>query len=211
MAEQISFLESPRFPEDISYGSSGGPEYKTNLVTITSGFETRNQSWQNARHKYDVSYGIRDANSVRKLLAFFHQCRGKLLGFRYKDWNDYTAVDQPVIWFQFTLPLTSTQVSMGHLIKAYGEVGSSQFCRKISKPVEDTVTIKKNGVPYTEFTVDYTTGMLTNTGADFVEGDIVTWSGEFDVPVRFDDDYLSVSLDNYTLSSTSVNLIEIRL
>jgi len=43
IAEEIpmSFHEV-RFPTDLSFGSVGGPERRTDIVTLTSGFEERN-------------------------------------------------------------------------------------------------------------------------------------------------------------------------
>ena len=40
----MSFAEV-RFPDDISYGSSGGPEYSTDIVETQSGHEQRNANW----------------------------------------------------------------------------------------------------------------------------------------------------------------------
>jgi hypothetical protein len=44
----VQFSEE-RFPEDISYGSSGGPGFSTDIVVTQGGFEQRNINWQVAR------------------------------------------------------------------------------------------------------------------------------------------------------------------
>lgn len=89
MAEVI--LETPRFPDTISYGSSGGPGFSTDVITVSSGYETRNVNWIQARHTYDVAFGIRSQAYLNDLVEFFQTMKGKAYGFRYKDWGDYTS------------------------------------------------------------------------------------------------------------------------
>jgi uncharacterized protein (TIGR02217 family) len=48
-----------RFPVDIARGSRGGPERKTDIVTLGSGREERNIRWASSRRKYDAGYGIK--------------------------------------------------------------------------------------------------------------------------------------------------------
>jgi uncharacterized protein (TIGR02217 family) len=85
----MAFFESPRFPDDISYGSSFGPGYSTGVVTGNSGFELRNQNWLMARCSGDVSHGLESQDQLDVLLAFFRICKGRANGFRFKDWSDY--------------------------------------------------------------------------------------------------------------------------
>lgn len=83
-----------RFPVDISCGSTGGPAYCTNVVVTAAGHELRNINWVNARRKYNISYGIKNVQQFEKLVAFFHNCKGRALGFRFKDWSDFMAHEQ---------------------------------------------------------------------------------------------------------------------
>ena len=94
-----------RFPDNISRGARGGPERRTQIVEMASGDEERNGSWADSRRRYDASYGIRKADDLAAVTAFFEARRGRLYGFRWKDWADYksglpsaiiTAVDQPI-------------------------------------------------------------------------------------------------------------------
>ena len=39
-----------RFPDALSFGSSGGPERRTEIVTLANGFEERNTPWSTSRH-----------------------------------------------------------------------------------------------------------------------------------------------------------------
>ena len=94
-----------RFPDNISRGARGGPERRTQVVELASGDEERNASWANSRRRYDVAYGIRRADDLAAVVAFFEARNGRLHGFRYKDWADYksslpsqpvAATDQPI-------------------------------------------------------------------------------------------------------------------
>ena len=82
------------FPPSISYGSSGGPRFKTTLFVTDAGYEQRNIDWQAVRHEYDVAHSMRDFDDslnlagIRTLHAFFMARGGRSHGFRFKDWND---------------------------------------------------------------------------------------------------------------------------
>ena len=68
----MAFLETPRFPDDISYGSQGGPGYNTSIIQIKSGAESRNVNWSIARYEYDVSYGVQTMDNLEELIEYFH-------------------------------------------------------------------------------------------------------------------------------------------
>ncbi|MBW7922822.1 MAG: DUF2460 domain-containing protein [Rubellimicrobium sp.] len=80
-----------RFPENISRGARGGPERRTQVVELGSGDEERNASWADSRRRYDVSYGIRRADDLAAVVAFFEARGGRLHGFRFKDWADWKS------------------------------------------------------------------------------------------------------------------------
>ena len=44
----MSFHEV-RFPASLSFGSIGGPERRTEIVTLANGFEERNTPWAHSR------------------------------------------------------------------------------------------------------------------------------------------------------------------
>ncbi|MCA1807271.1 MAG: DUF2460 domain-containing protein, partial [Actinobacteria bacterium] len=106
----IEFLDL-QFPADISYGSEFGPEWNTEISTVSSGYETRDAIWANPIYSGDVSYGVRSPEEMSKLIHFFHEARGQLIPFRFKDWQDYTAEIQPL---QIISP------TKARLIKVYG-------------------------------------------------------------------------------------------
>jgi len=197
----MSFTEV-RFPENISYGSTGGPEFSTDIVVTHNGCEQRNINWSNARTRYNISYGVRSNEQLLELITFFRARRGKAVGFRFKDWSDFTATNQEIGVGD------STQTTF-QLIKTYVN-GTDNHIRMIKKPVYDTVEIYLNDQKNSEYSVDYSTGKITFIKPPTKDA-IITASFEFDVPVRFDTDYLSASIDNYGSNScNNIPLVEVR-
>jgi len=201
-----------RFPDNISRGARGGPERRTQIVELASGDEERNASWANSRRRYDVAYGIRRADDLAAVVAFFEARNGRLHGFRFKDWGDHKSC----------LPSASqgpTDQAIGtgdgattafQLVKRYAS-GSQTWVRTITKPVAGTVRIALDGAEQLSgWSVETTTGVVTLATAP-AEGVAITAGFAFDVPVRFDTDALDVTLDLERLGSiTSIPLLEIR-
>ena len=80
-----------RFPAALSVGSSGGPERRTEIVTLKNGFEERNSPWAHSRRRYDAGLGVRSLDDLAELIAFFEARHGQLYGFRWKDWTDFKS------------------------------------------------------------------------------------------------------------------------
>ena len=201
-----------RFPDNIGRGARGGPERRTQIVELASGDEERNASWANSRRRYDVAYGIRRADDLAAVVAFFEARNGRLHGFRFKDWADYKS------GLPSQAPGPQDQLigdgdgatSVFQLVKRYSS-GSQTWTRVITKPVAGTVRIALGGVEQTSgWSVDTTTGLVSFDTAP-ASGVAITAGFEFDVPARFDTDTLDVTLDIERLGSiTSIPLLEIR-
>ena len=201
-----------RFPDNIGRGARGGPERRTQVVELASGDEERNASWANSRRRYDVAYGIRRADDLAAVVAFFEARNGRLHGFRYKDWADYKSA----LPSQAVAP-TDQQIGTGtgslqtfQLAKRYTS-GAQTWVRTIAKPVAGTVRVALGMVEQMSgWTLDTATGVVTFTTAP-ASGVIIRAGFEFDVPVRFDSDTLDVTLDFERLGSiASIPLLEIR-
>lgn len=201
-----------RFPDDISRGARGGPERRTQIVELASGDEERNASWANSRRRYDVAYGIRRADDLAAVVAFFEARNGRLYGFRFKDWADYKSC------LPSAAPAATDQVigtgdgstTVFQLVKRYSS-GSQSWVRTIGKPVAGSVKIALAGTPKPSgWSADTTTGLITFSTAP-AAGVAITTGFEFDVPVRFDTDLLDITLDLERLGSiTSIPLLELR-
>ena len=199
----MAFIEV-RFPTDIAYGSTGGPEYSTDIVITQSGFEQRNANWSQARAKYNVAHGVKTQAQLDTLIAFFRARKGRADGFRFKDWNDYQATAQAI-------GTGDGSTTVFQLTKLYSS-GSTSETRIISKPVAGTINIYLNAVLQSSgFAIDTTTGLVTFTSAPG-SGVAITADFQFDIPVRFDTDRLAATIDSYGSQSwKNIPLVEIRV
>ncbi|MDA5194954.1 DUF2460 domain-containing protein [Govanella unica] len=211
--DEVSGFHEVRFPEGISFGSSGGPKFATTVVETVSGHETRNLEWAEARAEYDVGTGVRSEADLAALIAFFRARRGRAFGFRFRDWSDDrsgapgltpTALDQAI-------GTGSGAKTTFQLVKRYESGGEIQQ-RVIRKPVAGSVKIALGGVVKTSgWSVDSVTGVVSFASAP-PNGVAVTAGFLFDVPVRFRDDRLAVTAENFCAGAApDVGLVEIRV
>ena len=190
----------------------GGPERRTQVVELASGDEERNASWADSRRRYDAAYGIRRADDLAAVVAFFEARNGRLHGFRWKDWGDWKSSlpSTLVMPIDQVLGTGDGETTAFQLVKRY-ESGAQAWARRIGTPVEGTVRIARGGVEAVSgWSVDATTGIVT-FGTAPAAGVPVTAGFEFDVPVRFDTDRLDVTWDLDRLGSiASIPLVEVR-
>ncbi|MFY9589537.1 DUF2460 domain-containing protein [Rickettsia endosymbiont of Halotydeus destructor] len=201
----ITAFAEVQFPPEISYGSKGGPQFSTDIVTTFSGHEQRNINWQEARARYDISSGIKTEKQWQQLIAFFRSRRGRAIGFRYKDFADYRAAHQ-------IIGNGNGQQKEFQLVKQYIS-GDYNYTRIINKPVNNNFCkIYIDSMPIDQgFSIDFTTGIVTFNLAPR-NGEEITADFEFDVPVRFDTDHLDLSLDSFAIGSWgNIPLVEIRV
>lgn len=204
-----------RFPANISFGSLGGPERLTEIVTLANGFEERNTPWAHSRRRYDAGFGLRSLADVDQILAFFEARRGQLHAFRWKDWSDYKSCAAA----RTPLP-TDQRIGTGDGVTASFSLsktylsGNESYTRPIVKPVAGTVLVAVATDPQaegTDFLVDATTGTVTFAVPPDI-GTPVTAGFEFDVPVRFDSDRVQTSVAAFNAGDLpNVPIIEVRL
>lgn len=210
----MSFHEI-RFPVNLSFGSLGGPERRTDVVTLANGFEERNTPWAHSRRRYDAGLGLRSLDDVAALIAFFEARRGQLHGFRWKDWSDYRSCkpSQQVSPLDQTVARGDGVTTVFALSKTYRS-GVQTYQRPIAKPVAGTVQVALASDPKVdtlEFEVDATTGLITFFSAPDI-GVLITAGFEFDVPVRFDTDRLQTSVGAFQAGEVpNVPVIEVRV
>ena len=208
----MAFLETPRFPDNIAYGSMGGPGYNTRIIDYGAGYEQRDIMWSYVKHEYDVAYGIRVIDDLYDVVKFFHAMKGKGHGFRYKDHLDYKSCDIDATIAntdQACLPAVGDSVETEfQLMKTY-TVGGASTARYITKPVTGTVVVALGGAPQSSgWTVDTVTGIITFSSAP---GAVAVTAGyQFDVPVRFDIDKISVVYSDYESGESSIPIIELK-
>lgn len=291
----MAFIESPRFPLEVSAWLVGGEEFMTSIGANQAGFESRNQIWTQPRRKYTISGAMREVKNAVLTKAFFRAAAGRANGFRIQDPFDY-QVD--VTTGILGVTGSGAGVPTYQLTRNYIS-GSTISQQKISKPVVGSVIPYRGGTPIVagtapgQYALDTTTGLLTmvadgtsgvtaitpgattsvtlgapiaglsatagqnllylnglggadaglvngiahvitgvagsvytlatvttgktitagGSGVKYPQtGETMTWAGQFDIPVRFDTDWLQIGMDTGGLLNwDSVSLIELRL
>jgi uncharacterized protein (TIGR02217 family) len=212
----VSFHEV-RFPSAISYGATGGPERRTEIVVLGSGYEERNSRWAHSRRRYNAGYGIKSIGDLHEVIAFFEERRGRLHGFRWKDHADYRSCPS-----QRAPAPADQQIGIGdgttnsfQLVKTYG-AGETAYRRTVRKPVAGTVAVTVDAVLQSEnadYAVDAATGVVVFlTGRIPAAGAVIAAGFEFDTPVRFDTDFLEINLTSVSAGQIpDIPVIEVRL
>ncbi|WP_181704340.1 DUF2460 domain-containing protein [Chthonobacter albigriseus] len=211
MAEIPAFHEVA-FPLSVALGASGGPERRTEIVTLASGREVRNTRWADSRRRYDAGSGVKSLDDLHAVIAFFEERRGRLHGFRFRDRADFKSCApgaSPAAGDQ-RIGTGDGATRSFQLAKTYG-AAFAPYVRTIGKPVAGSVTAAVGGT-VKPVTVDAAMGLVTFALADTPPpGAAVTAGFLFDVPVRFDTDQLVVNLSTFAAGEIpAIPLVEIR-
>jgi uncharacterized protein (TIGR02217 family) len=205
------------FPLDVALKSVGGPERRTDIVSFGSGREARNARWAQSRRRYDAGYGVKTFDALQAVVAFFEERRGQLYGFRWRDRLDCcsAATGIAISPLDQVIGVGDGTTSAFQLIKTYGGA-FAPYARTIAKPVNGSVRAAVANVELaagSAFTCDVTTGVVTFLAGHIPPtGAAVTAGFNFDVPVRFDTDYLEVDLATFAAGAIpKIPLVEIRL
>jgi uncharacterized protein (TIGR02217 family) len=193
------------FPLNNVQKIGGGVQFSTDIQEGTSGVEVRTPLWQDSRHTFDCTPGIRTLDHVRLVRAFFYACNGPEISFLLTDWSDYS-----VIHTQDVIPNSGGCFEQG-VAESYGgsttvfqlqKLYSNSYrthARKITRPQSGTVLIyDSNALVTSGYSIDYTTGLVTFTSPPAAAP---TWDGNFYVPVRFKDDEVDWELFKLAVST----------
>jgi uncharacterized protein (TIGR02217 family) len=198
-----------RLPEGIERGSRFGPTWKNVIQEAISGNEQRFAQWTHCRGVGNVSYGLQNSSDpvgdFNAIVAMWRAHGGSLLPFRFRDWSDYTANDEPFGSGDGTTTAFQICKVYDPSYKLLGLPGTLTYVRNITL-LDGTPVIKVNGVVTTALTIS-SSGMVTFTTAP-PAGHSLNWTGNFDVPVRFDTDQLEVVTNEADL--TSIRSLPIR-
>ena len=216
MSDTASFHDV-LFPLAVSFGATGGPERKNEIVRLSSGREKRNARVALSRRSYDAGTGVRSLDDLYDVLAFFEARRGSLYGFRFRDPFDMKSCRPDAVPAPLDQALgTGDGARAGFaLAKNYGD-GAEAYARPIMKPVAGTLRVAVAGVEKAspaDFSFDETTGAVVfAAGAVPAAGQAVTAGYEFDVPVRFDTDRIEIGLHSFKAGQIpSIPLVEVIL
>lgn len=187
------------FPLDIALGARGGPERRTDVVTLGSAREKRNARWARSRRRWEAGYGVKTFPDLAAIVDFFEERRGRLYGFRWRDRADHSSAPPGA-----APGATDQAIGQGdgalktfQLAKTYGGA-FAPYAREILKPVAGSVRIAVAGgeLAPAQFTVDPASGLAT-LATPPPEGAAVTAGFLFDTPARFDTDYLEIDQSGF--------------
>jgi uncharacterized protein (TIGR02217 family) len=185
-----------RFPLDVALGARGGPERRTDVVTLAGGGEQRNGRWQHSRRRYNAGYGVKSRADMADVLAFFEERRGRLHGFLWRDGLDFSSGGAVPDELDQAIGVGNGSRTGFQLTKKYGAAFDPYF-RTITRPVAGSVKVAVDGVELVSgWSVDVATGLVGFTVPP-ANGAAVTAGFLFDVPVRFDTDRLDVELTSF--------------
>jgi len=181
------------------YGWSGGPEFKTRIVEMANGRERRNAEWDQPRHRFSAPFLNISREAYTQIKQMHLVCRGQLHAFRFRDELDHVADneffgvgDGAEDTWQLSKISTIDGISYGRNVHA----------------LLAGITVTINDVLTEAFTVDMDTGVIEFT-APPANAAVLRWSGEFDVWVRFEQDWLPFSYDSVNAINGSVDLLEV--
>ncbi len=204
-----------RFPVEVSFGATGGPERRNEIVLLTSGRERRNLRFAQSRRYFDAGTGVRSLADLYEIIAFIEARRGSFHGFRFRDPFDMKSCPpDKTPWATDQIIGTGDGVTARfQLFKRYGS-GPDSYLRRICKPVEGSVRVSIDGVERSypaDFTIDHATGIVTfGLSAIPANGQTVRTGYEFDVPARFDTERIAISLSAFQAGQIpSIPIIEI--
>lgn len=185
-----------------AYGWQGGPQGSTRIRMLKNRHERRNANAELAQHVFTLPFqNITDADYLAYLKSAHMAMYAMTHSFLVKDWSDFLGVGEPL----GDAPAGSTPVQ---LMKTYS-FGPASRTRDITKPIAVTLY---QGVTPKAGTFSTTTGLFT-PNTNWTEGEPLTADFEFRVPVRFNNDFLPMSIDsrggNRALMNGSVDLIEV--
>ncbi|MGB3865327.1 MAG: DUF2460 domain-containing protein [Xanthobacteraceae bacterium] len=205
------------FPLDVALKSAGGPERRTDIVSFGSGREERNARWAHSRRRYDAGYGVKTLGELQRVVAFFEERRGQLYGFRWRDRLDRTSAanGETISPLDQGIGIGNGAAANFQLMKTYG-AGFAPYSRPIVKPVAGSVRVAVDRVEVEDgvaFDCDAVSGIVTfRAGFIPAAGEAVTAGFRFDVPVRFDTDFLEVDLSAFTAGAIpKIPLVEIKV
>lgn len=171
----------------------------TRVRDLKNGHERRNANWTKKKRRYTARYAGWTQAMRDDLMDHVMVTDGMLYSFRFKDWADYKVTNQSL----GTAPSGTTAVQ---LVKTYTK-GSTTKSRDITKPVAATVVVYQNGIAKAG-TLDANTGLFTPSTA-WTGGAALTWTGEFDVCVRFATDEPEFVLPHREICEVVCELVEV--
>ncbi len=172
---------------------------KTDIVTMQSGRERRNAAWAFKKMQFTATFALLLPDVQDEVYGAYYAANGQLLLFRFRDPGDWKVKDSPLV-IPTAIVGTSTPVQLTKRY-SFGPAFADRMIQAVS-----TCTVTATGGAVLTGTVDHALG--TFTPDDVWGGGGYTWSGTFDLWVRFNSDDLDVTMTTLDVATTDVELIE---
>ncbi len=201
-------IVNERFVTPVGFQTSGGPVWKSDIYPLASGAEARNALWARPLRKWQVSGVPLSEADAQSLIRFFNARSGATQGFRFRDPFGHSSAAQGE-----TITPSDQRIGEGDGTETRFQLlldDGASVPRTVTRPVAASVRLAVDGVETAAFTLDETTGEFTLASAP-PSGAIVTAGFEFDLPVRFETDQLSLSYSaTGACQLVQLKLIELR-
>jgi uncharacterized protein (TIGR02217 family) len=193
----IPSFHDVRFPISISRGAKGGPERKTDILTLGSGVEHRNARHAHSRRRWNAGCGVKSLDSLHRLVSFFEERRGRLYGFRWQDPIDFKSClpSHSISPIDQELGIGDGVNQKFPLSVCYG-MHYAPYRRPITKPLISSLRVALNGIEKKmkrDVIWDEKTSRLYFLYPP-PTGTVVTAGFLFDTPARFDVDSLEIDM-----------------
>ena len=163
-----------------------GPTFQTTVIPLMGGYEDRNQDWQVALWRYDVSLNNRPLSEIRSFLAHLLGRRGAANAFPLRDPLDNTLTDENIG--------TGDGTTAAFQIKKTYSDTDRPYARPIT--IVSNLVVKVAGVTKTVVThYNEADGVVTFTGGNIpTGGQAITVTCDWLVRVRYQADFNPISL-----------------
>lgn len=171
---------------------------KTDITALDNGDEIRNARWKYKKLKFTASYAMLTPEAQEELTSAFYAANAQLMLFRFRDHGDFKVTKSP-------LTVEEGTTNPVQLTKRYyfGPAFADRLIQAVVK-----CTVYDAGDNPISGTLDTALGIFT---PDSVwPAGAVTWSGTFDVWVRFGSDEFDMTLHTLDIATADVELMEMR-
>lgn len=172
---------------------------KTDIVSMANGRERRNAAWAFKKMTFTATFALLKPDVQDEVYGAYYAANAQLMLFRYRDPGDYTVAASPIL---VTSDLIGTTTPV-QLTKRYSF--GPAYADRVVQAVQSCVVMSSGGEVFTG-TVDNELG--TFTPDDVWGSGVYTWSGKFDLWVRFNSDDLDVTMTTLEVATTDVELVE---
>lgn len=203
----MSDFHDVSFPLRLALGAVGGPERRTEIVTLASGQEVRNAKWARARRRWDVGGAVSDLAGLQALISFFEARMGRLYGFRFRDPIDHSSAPAGEV-----VSAQDQLIGVGDGVQTVFQLSKDYdgISRTITKPVFGTTRMSLDGTEVSSgWHVEADSGAVIFESAPS-NGALIRAGFEFDCPARFESDQIDGVVEAFGAGRViSVGLIEL--